>query len=168
MARDMTLFVDDDGCAYHVYASEENVVMQISQLTEDYLRPSGKYIRVFPGRMHEAPAVFKHEGKYFMITSGCTGWDPNPARSAVADSMWGPWEELGNPCVGPDAEITFGGQATYVFPVVGKGGAFIFAADIWRPANAIDGRYLWLPIQFEAGRPILRFRQEWTLDVFND
>ena len=32
MARDMTLFVDDDGTAFHVYASEENGTLQISQL----------------------------------------------------------------------------------------------------------------------------------------
>ena len=32
MARDMTLFVDDDGKAYHIYASEENSTLQISQL----------------------------------------------------------------------------------------------------------------------------------------
>lgn len=32
MARDMALFVDDDGKAYHIYASEENGTLQISQL----------------------------------------------------------------------------------------------------------------------------------------
>ena len=32
MARDMTLFEDDDGTAFHVYASEENGTLQISQL----------------------------------------------------------------------------------------------------------------------------------------
>jgi hypothetical protein len=36
MARDMTLFVDDDGKAYHIYASEENSTMHISILTDDY------------------------------------------------------------------------------------------------------------------------------------
>jgi beta-galactosidase len=45
MARDMTLFVDDDGKAYHVYSSEGNPTMHISLLTEDYLKPAGKYIQ---------------------------------------------------------------------------------------------------------------------------
>lgn len=47
MARDMSLFADDDGTAFHVYASEENGTLQISQQTADYLRPAGRYIRVF-------------------------------------------------------------------------------------------------------------------------
>ena len=105
MARDMTLFVDDDGTAFHIYASEDNGTLQISQLTEDYLRPVGKYVRVLPGGFNEAPAVLKHAGKYYLFTSGCTGWAPNAARLAVADSIWGPWQALGNPCVGKDAEL---------------------------------------------------------------
>ncbi len=70
MARDQTLFVDDDGTAYHVYASEENSTLQISRLTDDYLAPAGDYVRVFPGRFMEAPALFKHEGRYYLIASG--------------------------------------------------------------------------------------------------
>ena len=100
MARDMTLFVDEDGAAYHLFASEENSTLHISLLSDDYLSPAGKYARVFTGRFMEAPALCKRQGKYYFIGSGCTGWAPNAARSAVADSIWGPWTELGNPCVG--------------------------------------------------------------------
>ena len=166
MARDMTLFVDDDGTAFHIYASEDNGTLQISQLTDDYLRPAGKYARVFPDGFNEAPAIFKHAGKYYLITSGCTGWDPNTARLAVADSIWGPWKALGNPCVGKDADSTFHGQSTYVLPVPGKSGAFIFMADCWRPNNAIDGRHLWLPIRFKDGKPLVEWMNKWDLSFF--
>ena len=98
MARDMTLFVDDDGKAYQFYASEENPTMHVSLLTDDYLKPVGKIRPHFCGRSMEAPAVFKRGGKYYLIASGCTGWKPNAARSAVADHLFGPWTELGNPC----------------------------------------------------------------------
>jgi hypothetical protein len=47
MARDMTLFVDDDGKAYQFYASEDNRTMHVSLLSDDYLRPSGKFKRIF-------------------------------------------------------------------------------------------------------------------------
>ena len=30
MSRDMTLFVDDDGTAYHIYSSEENLTLHIA------------------------------------------------------------------------------------------------------------------------------------------
>jgi beta-xylosidase len=164
MARDMTLFVDDDGKAYHFYSSEENATMHVSELTADYLRPSGKYQRLFIGRSMEAPAVFKRKGKYYFIASGCTGWEPNAARSAVADSIWGPWTELGNPCRGDDADRTFYGQSTYVLPVTGKQDTFIFMADRWKQWNLEDSRYLWLPLRFdEAGAPIVEWRSRWTL-----
>ena len=114
MARDMTLFVDDDGRAYHVYSSEENSTLHISELTDDYLAHSGRYARFFVGRFMEAPALFKRGGRYYLMMSGCTGWAPNAARSAVAESVWGPWRELGNPCEGPGAETTYDSQSTFV------------------------------------------------------
>lgn len=163
MARDMTLFVDDDGTAYHVYASEDNGTLHVSRLSDDYLRPAGRFVRVHPGGFHEAPAVFKRSGRYFMITSGCTGWAPNQARLSVADSMWGPWEELGNPCLGSGREVatTFASQSSHVLPWPGRGDAFVFIADRWRPDNAIDGRYVWLPIEFRHDVPVIRWRERW-------
>ena len=41
MSRDMTLFKDDDGKAYHIFSSENNATMHISLLTDDYLKPTG-------------------------------------------------------------------------------------------------------------------------------
>ena len=83
MARDMNLFVDDDGTAYHLYSSEENSTLHIAELSEDYLSHTGRYARAFPDRYMEAPAIFKTStGKYYFIGSDCTGWDPNAARSA--------------------------------------------------------------------------------------
>lgn len=80
MARDMQLFVDDDGKAYHIYSSEDNLTLQIAELSEDFLSHTGKYVRVAPAGHNEAPALFKKDGMYWMITSGCTGWAPNEAR----------------------------------------------------------------------------------------
>lgn len=148
MARDMTIFVDDDGTAYHIYASEENSTLHIAELTPDYTAHTGRYIRLFEGRFHEAPSICKRGGKYYMITSGCTGWAPNAARSMVTDSIFGEWKELGNPCTGPGADKTFGAQSTYILQVPDRPDTYIFMADRWRPADAIDGRYVWLPLQF--------------------
>lgn len=168
MSRDMTVFVDDDGKAYHVFSSEENLTIHIAELSDDYLSHTGRYVRVFSGGHNEAPALFKHEGRYYMIASGCTGWDPNAARSAMANSIWGPWEMLGNPCVGEDADLTFHSQSTFVLPVAGKEGAFIFMGDRWRPRNPIDGRYVWLPIKFEGQKPVIEWHEEWDLSVFDE
>lgn len=164
MARDMNLFVDDDGTAYHIYASEENSTLHIARLNDDYTDHDGVYTRCFKGRFMEAPALFKYEGRYYMIMSGCTGWSPNAARSAVADSILGEWTELGNPCVDADSTFTYHSQSTFVLPVTGKDGQFIYMGDRWTPKNAIDGRYIWLPIEFKDGRFIIRWEDEWKIE----
>ena len=43
ISRDMTLFKDDDGKAYHIYSSEQNSTLYISLLSDDYLKPSGTH-----------------------------------------------------------------------------------------------------------------------------
>lgn len=163
MARDQTVFIDDDGKAYHIYSSEENLTMQIAELTDDYTAHSGRFARMAAGGQNEAPAIFKKDGTYWMITSGCTGWAPNKARLFTSKSIWGPWHQLPNPCKGPDEDITFGGQSTYILKVHGREDRFIFMADIWRPKHPSDARYIWLPIEFEQGVPVVRWKESWKL-----
>jgi len=167
MVRDMTVFVDDDGKAYHVFSSEENYTLQIAELNDDYTGYTGKFVRVYIGHQTEAPALFKRKGKYYMLGSGCTGWAPNAARWFTANSIWGPWTYHGNPCDGPGAELTFKGQSTYVLPVEGKKDAFIFMADMWKPNNAIDGRYIWLPITFKGNDIQINWLDKWNLHLFD-
>ena len=50
MSRDMTIFVDDNGKAYHIYSSEGNITLHIAELTPDYTGHNGKYVRVFVNR----------------------------------------------------------------------------------------------------------------------
>jgi hypothetical protein len=168
MSRDMTLYVDEDETAYHITASEENQTLLISKLSDDYLTLTNEYIRVFPGQRNEAPAIFKRKGKYFMFSSGLTGWKPNPGKLAVADSLLGEWTFLGNPCVGTEEQksTTFESQSTYIIPVLGKTDAFIFAADRWRPKNATDGRYVWLPVQFKNNIPFIAYKKDWDVSFF--
>jgi hypothetical protein len=142
--------------------------LHISKLSDDFLSPAGKFIRVLPGRFNEAPAMLKFHGRYFLFTSDCTGWSPNPARLLAADSIFGNWEELGNPCFGTGEQIanTFNSQSTFILPVQSKVDAFIFMADRWNPQNAIDGRYVWLPIEFRHDVPMFAWHDEWDLSVF--
>ena len=168
MARDQTVFVDDDGKAYHIYASEENYTLQIAELTDDYTAHTGKYSRVFAGRSMEAPAIFKKDGKYYLMMSGCSGWAPNAARTAVADNIFGPWKELGNPCEGEGAELTYRSQSTYILKLQetkdiklsGKE-LYIYVGDRWNPDDLLDSRYIWLPIRFDDGRFLVEWKDAW-------
>jgi Glycosyl hydrolases family 43 len=169
----MNLFVDDDGKAYTFYASEGNWTMYVVRLDDDYTGPEtptveGKtWARIHVRRMREAPAPFKFNGRYYLITSACTGWKPNEADYATADNILGPWQLRGNPCVGTNAKITFGTQSTFVLPAPGKPGGFIFMADRWKPENLLDSRYVWLPfIVQDDGSFSIEWRKRWDLSAF--
>ncbi len=167
MSRDMTLYKDDDGSAYLMYSSRENYDLRLVKLSDDFLNVTTQDQLLFANH-REAPALLKYKGKYHLITSGCTGWDPNKASLHIATSMWGPWVESNiNPMKGENASKTFNGQSTYILPIQGKKDAFVFLADQWNPKNLKDSRYLWLPVQFENGLPIVEWLPEWKLDFFN-
>lgn len=162
MSRDMTVYVDDDGKAYHITSSQENLTLLVSELTDDYLDFTGKYNMVAPGGQNEAPCIFKHKGTYWLICSGCTGWSPNEARMFSAKSIWGPWKQHPTPFVGTatgynnmPANKTFGAQGTFIYQMNGKP---IFMADIWNPRHLSQSMHLWLPIEFDKeGTPVIRW-----------
>lgn len=81
----MTLFKDDDGKAYHIYSSEQNSTLYISLLSDDYLKPSGTFTRNFAGKFREAPAVFKHNGLYYVIS-----WDVPAGVPMKRNMQWLP------------------------------------------------------------------------------
>lgn len=200
MARDMTLFKDDDGTAYLIYSSEENLTLYISKLNEDYSDVTGwhkqgltdengnpvrdatyqgeygvDYVRVFPGGQREAPAMFKYQGKYYILTSGASGWSPNENKVTVADNIFGPWSTMTNPFIrtlpsDPDPGKAFGTQTTSVIPVDPEKGKFIYVGDTWNGGNfSNDGaKYVFLPIEFGMGSDIaIRWYDSWTPDLLN-
>jgi hypothetical protein len=166
--RDMNLFVDRDEQAYALYAGEENYTLHIVRLNRDWTAPEqpmveGKtWIRTLIRGHREAPAPFIHNGKYYLITSAATGWNPNPASYAVADSLLGEWKPVTNPFVGTGREITFGSQSTFVLPVPGKPGSFVYLGDRWNPQNLSDARYVWLPFRMKGdGTFEITWRDRW-------
>lgn len=164
-SRDMTLFKDVDGKAYHIYSTKGNSTLYIHLLSDDYLKHTETFKAAFPGKYREAPAVFKRQDKYYIITSGCSGWDPNEAEYAIADSMLGEWTVMGNPCIGENAGRTFGGQSTFVIPVEAEKDKYIAMFDKWNKLDLINSRYIWLPIRFHAADSItIEWKDEWSLN----
>lgn len=165
MGRDMTVFQDDDGTAYIYFSTDENGCLAVCKLSEDYLSCTDEVSYCIWWKWREAPAVFKYNDTYYMITSGCTGWAANEADYATASSPMGPWTQCGNPCVGDGADVTFGGQSAYVLPYDAENGKFIFIADIWRPDYHSESGFIWLPIQINSdGSLRIEWFDEWTLD----
>ena len=171
--RDMNLFLDDDGRAYVFYSSDGNWTMYVVRLNSAFTGPetpaveNQTWARLLVHQMREGPAPFKWRGKYFLITSACTGWRPNAANYSEADNILGPWKTFGNPCLGQDAETTFGSQSTFVLPLPGRADDFIFMADLWRPRNLPDSRYVWLPFTMkDNGSFTIRWLNHWDFSSF--
>jgi hypothetical protein len=178
-SRDMTLFQDTDGTTYVYFSSEGvlpperrwprdttrqtfwNATQRIARLTDDCLITAHEPVVAFDGEMREAPAVFTWRGKYYQITSGCTGWRPNPACWHVADHPLGPWTTGGDPCVDDTKGTTFDSQSTYVLPLPGRPDVFLFCADRWNPTNLQDSRYVWLLLSMATGEPRIEWRDAW-------
>jgi beta-galactosidase len=163
-SRDITLFKDDDGRAYLIFSSEWNKNTTIALLDDEYLNPTGEYTKVFIDQSREAPTIFKANGMYYMVTSGCTGWEPNEARYATAPAVLAEWTDQGSPCVGIDANKTFYAQSTFAFSIGNKGEQFVFMADRWNSHNLSDSRYVWLPIHFEGNRLIIPWADVWQIE----
>lgn len=170
MSRDMTVYIDSDGKAYHIFSSEDNLTLQVAELTDDFMDYTGKYVRIAPGGQNEAPTIFKRNGKYWLIASGCTGWAPNEARMFSAKSIWGPWTQHPSPFEGEaaphkdgGANKSFGTQGTYILPFGND--KFVFMADIWNPQSLANSLHVWLPIDFKAdGTPVIRWKNSWKLN----
>jgi len=168
-SRDMTLFQDTDGAAYVIFSSDWNSVTRIARLTDDYLNTTDTVAEAFRGSNNhtgrESPAIFHNGDRYFFIGSGCTGWAPNAAEYAVAPSPLGPWEVKGSPCVGDNAETTFGAQNTFVLPIADRPGAFILMLDRWNPKDLRDSRYIWLPLFVKDDHVTVEWRDSWDLSI---
>ncbi|HEY6723712.1 MAG TPA: RICIN domain-containing protein [Polyangiaceae bacterium] len=148
MSRDCTLFVDDDGKGYFLSSSNENYDLHLYSLSDDYLSIEDRAALLFEGGHREAPALFKRNGVYFLLTSGATGWDPNQAQYATSTSLVGGWSNMQNVADGN----TFYSQSTYVLPVEGSAGTeYLYLGDRWAGAwggRVNDSSYVWQPITF--------------------
>jgi len=165
-SRDMTVFQDDDGTAYLVSATAANADLHLYRLDDSYTGVTTLVTRLWPGAFREAPALFKRDGVYFLLTSGATGWTPNQARFATATSLEGPWTDLRD--VG-DGEA-FGSQAAYVMPITGDANTdFLYLGDRW--AGARGGRvnesdYVWLNLDFPDAETVsLDWSNRLTIDA---
>lgn len=163
MSRDQTLFKDDDGKAYQICSSEDNKTLYVNELTDDYLKPTGKFNRNFIDLSREAPAIVKHNDKYYILSSGCTGWNPNEAEYAVSDSIMGDFKPAGDPCIGPDAKKTFFAQSTFILPINGQPNRFIALFDKWNKLDLENSRYVWLPVTFNNDKMVIKWEDEWQL-----
>lgn len=153
-AGDFDLASEEDGKGYYFFERVHSETI-IADLTEDYTGVSGYYSTHFPHSqppyVREATAHFIRQGKHYLVTSGTTGYLPNPSEIAVADTWHGPYKVLGNPHPEDKTHTSYHSQITSVFKVPGKKDLFIALADRWAP-GFMDLQYKdyseWFRIRF--------------------
>lgn len=157
MARDCTLFMDGED-AYFTAASRDNRDLHVWKLTKDFMSVSKLVNNLFQNESREAPAFFKKDGRYYLLTSYCTGWAPNQGKWSSSDSIDGEWEineKFGD-------ETTFRSQPAFVLE---KDRKFIYFADRWGGnGHYNDSTYVVLEIKFrEDGSPYIEYSDEAAL-----
>lgn len=166
-AGDFDLAISDDGKAYYYFERVHSETI-CADLTEDYTDVTGYYSTHFPHisppYVREATAHFFRKGKHYLITSGTTGYLPNPSELACADTWHGPYTILGNPHIKDPTDTSFHSQVSCVFKVEGKKDLYIAMADRWVPDH-MEWEYNKYRQVFES-----RFNPDWngTLDFNPD
>ncbi len=181
---DFDLYTNPSDGKGHIIFGRVHTEVVIADLTEDYLNVNGFYSSHFPRSgppsAREAPALFKRNHRFYLLTSGTTGYQSNPSEVATAQLIHGPWTELGDPCRQDTQRNSFDSQFSSVFQHPLKDDLYIALGDRWMDGstpnqegasqkwNTALATYTWLPIRFIEGQPVIEWRDEWSLDEFEN
>lgn len=132
-----------DGIAYLYMDADHRGVVTL-RLSADYLTAEEEICWQYEG-LHapfcrEGVAVTEHGGKWFMLTSGMTGYVPNKSDSAVSDAPDKPFVSIGDPHVDDESRASFNSQISRIFKVPGKKNLYIALADRWVPDYPVDAK----------------------------
>lgn len=130
-----------EGRGYLIFEHPHSEVV-IADLSEDFTHTAGKTSAHYTGRSipdtREAPAFFERSGRYYLATSGTSGYFPNPSEIAVADQVHGPWTVLGDLHPTDDSRTSFRTQISSVFRHPAKKDLYIALGDRWIPGRPAE------------------------------
>ncbi|MGC9451819.1 MAG: NPCBM/NEW2 domain-containing protein, partial [Oceanipulchritudo sp.] len=151
---------EEDGRGYLIFASGGTETTFIYSLSDDYLNVDREVASLYAGQKREAPAIATYDGLYFLITSGKSGWAPNPTRYAVAPALEGPWEDKGLLFADDSTRTSHRSQPTFLLEHEGR---LIYLGDRWNQRDLGDSRYVWLPVEVSEGKLSCRWHDSWKL-----
>ena len=162
VSRDIGQFVDDDGSAYIIFESRPTKGFFIDKLSADYLNVEKEV--AFIKEPLEGGALVHYKGLYYVVGSRMTGWNANPNEYASAEHLEGPWSDFKS--IAPGSQNTYGAQSTFLLKLTGtKVTTVVFMGDKWKGDALADSRYLWMPLEIDAGVMTLPEPKEWTIDT---
>ena len=131
-AGDFDLFIENDK---GYYIGTEGHTVYARELTDDYMNFTDKYSthieKERPPYVREAPCYFTHNGRKFIITSGTSGYFPNPTLTHEIKDLHGEYIELGETCKGDFEKTSFRAQFSSVFKHPFKENLYIALGDRW-------------------------------------
>lgn len=160
-AGDFDLAVAPGGKAYYYFERVHSETI-CADLTPDYTDVTVYYSTHFPHTappyVREATAHFYRKGKHYLVTSGTTGYLPNPSEIAVAD-RWVP------------------GHMDWKYENYKKTFEQMFDPDYHGEINTEDyeldssvdtsvADYVWLPFRFSGEMGYLDWKEEWRIEDF--
>jgi beta-galactosidase len=169
-SRDIGMYIDEETQKVYIgYAADRNGKMnstvRMVELTPDYLDVTANDVDI--DAHCEGPGILKHNGVYYLLTSQCSGWTPNPATYYTATNIMGPYKKVGNPCVDAGSETTYNSQPCYIFKVPGYADGYVYMGDRWNGGGSSKSQYVFLPITITAdGKMVLRNLTSWSLKKF--
>jgi hypothetical protein len=168
-SRDIGMFQDADGKTYIGYAANSgggvNSEVRLVELDTDYLSVTKN--DVVTGAHCEGPALLKWNNTYFLLTSLCSGWDPNKASYYTCNKVLGSYSNKGSPCIPTSESKTFNSQPSSIFKVPGYSNGFIYVGDRWNGSGSTKSQYVFLPINMTSdGKMELKWYDDWDLSKF--
>lgn len=140
---DFDLAMDEATGTGYLYFEADHDSVLAARLNEDLTDVAGApavvYSGLKPPLAREGVTHFAHGGKHYLLTSGMTGYVPNPSEVAVADDWMGPFTVLGNPHVEDASAASFNSQASCAFRVAGTD-RIVVMADRWVPDYVMTAR----------------------------
>jgi hypothetical protein len=159
-SRDCNVFVDSDGTAYFISTTSENTDLGLFRLSTDYLSVVSHTV-LFDNQYREAPAIVKIGSRYYMISSGLTGWDPNQAKLSTSTSLTSGWSALTN--VGPST--AYDTQAATILTIQGTSGTvYLYVGDRWQDPGLPESKTIMFPVTFSGTSMDFTYRDKFDIN----
>ncbi|GAA1871465.1 chitobiase/beta-hexosaminidase C-terminal domain-containing protein [Myceligenerans crystallogenes] len=174
-SHDFTVYQEPDSADAYLISSEGHYNQRIYPLSGDYLMADHeRSYPIFTGETREAPAVVKADGRYYLFTSGQSGWYSNQLMYAHTTDLSSPdgWSRtitLGN-------NTGFKSQPTWIMDIPRSDGghSYVYMGDRWIPAGGMpdspghaNSTYVWLPLEIgdDPDAVSMEYTDGWSLDV---
>jgi len=173
---DKGIYQDDDVAktAYLLCTTDdvngENSKTKIVKLNANYIGQNSVIQSWQATPRHEALAMFKRNGKYYLTASCTSWWNSSATYYKTASSITGTWTEWKVLPTNSTSNNSFDTQHDFIVKIVGSSvTSYFYMGDRWGyERTGISTNYnnnAWFPLTFDSsGVPTLQGKSSWTIN----